>query len=108
MGKGKSPRTHLSVERDGRLVESLLLWVPDIRRDDGVEWQTMVVLLQFLPVHLSLDSELATNSILHVLDRRVKLVNVKSPHVRRRVKSAMSGGGGGRREEGDGWTRRGF
>ena len=62
----------LSCERDGLLVQALLLRVSDIGRDDLVKRQSVVLLFELLSQAFGLDRELATNGILDFQDRGVE------------------------------------
>ena len=82
MGTG----THLSGERERRLVEPLLLGVPDVRGDDFVEGEVFVAGGELFAVLLGLDGELAAHGVLDLEDGRVELVDREGAHF---------GGGGG-------------
>jgi len=56
--------TDLSCERDGWLVQALLLRVPDIGRDNLVKRQPMVFFFELFSEAFGLDRELATNGVL--------------------------------------------
>jgi hypothetical protein len=62
-------QTHLSPERDRFLIQTLLLRIPDIRRDDLVETQTVRLALgDLLLIHVRLGCEFSSDGVLDVLD----------------------------------------
>ena len=72
--------TYLARKCDWRLIQSLLLWVPDVGRDDFVERKPVVLLLQLVAKNLRLDRELTADSILNLLKSRVKHVQRELAH----------------------------
>ena len=58
---------YLASEGDGSLVQSLLLWIPDVGIDDLVERMSMVGLLEVVAQLLCLDGELAAHSVLNTV-----------------------------------------
>ena len=69
--------THLSSESDRGLIKSFLLRISNIARDDSVEGQAVVRLLELDSILLCLDCELTADSILNVEDCRVERIGVK-------------------------------
>jgi len=70
------------IEGNGRLIESRLLWVPDVRGDDPLKRQTMVALFEAYTVLFGLDGELTMDSVLYMFDGRVESVNGEASHFR--------------------------
>ena len=54
---------YLSVEGDRWLIEPLLLRIPDVGRDDLIEWKRMVWLFELFAEDFGFDSEFASNGI---------------------------------------------
>jgi hypothetical protein len=70
--EGDRAYTYLTSKGNRRLIQSFLLRVPDVRRDNFIEREPIVLLLQLLAKKLCLDRELATNSILDLFKSRVQ------------------------------------
>lgn len=87
--------THLAIVRDRRLVEALLLRVPDVTRDDAVEGQAVVLVAETAAVLLSLDGELAADCVLDVPDGGVERVDCESAHGGRGREETDTGTGDG-------------
>ena len=76
------PFTYLAIEGDWRLIEPGLLRIPDVRRDDLVEWQVMGdVRLELYAVFLGFDGQLTAHSILDIEDRRIQRIDCESAHI---------------------------
>ncbi len=73
-------RTHLSGESERRLVESLLLGVPDVGGDDLGEREIGGARGELLAVLLCLDRELTAHGILNVGDCGVEFGGGKGTH----------------------------
>jgi hypothetical protein len=78
--------THLSGEGDWRLIQALLLWVPNIGRDDLLEGQTIVWDLELHAIIFGFDCQFAANSILYFQQRRIEGVDGEGTHVVGRTK----------------------
>ena len=73
--------THLSDERNRWLIKPNLLRVPNVRRDDLVEWQAVIVSrLEPYTVLLGPDGQLATYSILDVEESGVQRIDCEPTH----------------------------
>ena len=57
---------YLPGEGDRRLIQSFLLRISDVGRDDLIERETVVGFFELVSENLSLDSELAAHSILYL------------------------------------------
>ena len=77
---GMGTGTHLSGERERRLVEPLLLGVPDIGGDDLVEGEVFVAGGELFAVLLGLDGELAAHGVLDVEHGWVEVVDGEGLH----------------------------
>ena len=77
---GMGTGTYLSGERERRLVEPLLLGVPDVGGDDLVEGEVFVAGGELLAVLLGLDGELAAHSVLYIKDSGVEGVDRERAH----------------------------
>jgi len=78
----RAKHPYLAVEGNGSLVESKLLWVPDVRKDDPLKRQTMVALFEAYTVLFGFDGELTTDSVLYIFDSGVESVDSEASHFR--------------------------
>jgi hypothetical protein len=60
----KKNNTHLSIERDRRLIQAFLLRIPNVGTDHLLEWQVVAALFEFDAIFFSFDRELAAYSVL--------------------------------------------
>jgi hypothetical protein len=71
---------HLSCKRNGWLVQTLLLRIPDVGRDDFSEGQAIPLLFQFDPVLLCSNGEFSTHGILDIANGGIEGVDSEWLH----------------------------
>lgn len=69
----EKPTTYLPSKGNRRLIQAFLLGITDVGVDDPLKGQPMRLGLEFCSKILSLDGELTSDGILHVLDGRIEI-----------------------------------